>query len=184
MSLDSSSSLILTIIIMSTSCEFTAVHPQHSSFYPLTSKSSFSCSSLSSPPSPGVQKLTHFSLPSRLSMTRTFLNPGTPQQPLTHLALQRKVCSFEAQKTVSPLSPPMLFFMLSFQPGRGFWEQSTQTLTLPPFKSFQTFSLSCRESGKPLAVAQDRQVRSRLCPCPSCWLPGSCRALPPTSAAN
>ena len=182
MSLDSSSSLILTIIIMSMSCEFMAAHPQHSSFYPLTAKSSSSCSSLSSPTLPGVQKFTHFSLPSKLSVTWPFLNGGTPQQPQTHLALLRKVCSFEAQKTVSPLSPPMLFPMLPFQAGRDFWEQSMQTLTHPSFKSFQT--PSCRESYKTLAVDQDRQVTSQLCPSSSCWLPGSRCALRPPCTAN
>lgn len=182
MSLDSSSSLILTIIITSMLCEFTAVHPQHSSFYPLTSKSSSSCSSLSSLTFPGVQKFTHFSLPPRPSITWTFLNPGTPQQPQTDLALLRKVYSFEAQKTVSPLSPPMLFLMLPFQPGRDFWEQCTQTLTHPSFKSFQTPSY--RQSYKTLAVDEDRQVMSQLCPSSSCWLPGSCCALRPTCTPN
>lgn len=179
-SLDSSSSLILTIIIMSMSCE--AAHPQHSSFYLLNSKSSSSCSSLSSSTFPGVQKFTHFSLPLRLSIAWPFPNPGTPQQPQTHFVLLRKVCCFEAQKTVSPSSPPMLFPMLPFQPGRDFWEQSMQTLTHPSFKSFQT--PSCRESYKTLAVNQDRQVTRRFCPSSSCWLPGSCCALRPTSTAN
>lgn len=40
--------------------------PQHNSFYRLTSKPSSSCSFPSSSTSPGVQNLTHFSLPSRL----------------------------------------------------------------------------------------------------------------------
>lgn len=182
MSLDSSSSPIFTIIIMSMLYEFTAAHPQHSSFYPLISESFFSCSSLSSPTYPGVQKFTHFSLPSRLSIIWPFLNPGTAQQPQTHLALLRKVCSFEAQTADSPLSPPMLFPTLPFQPGRGFWEQSIQTLTHPSFKSFQT--PSCKESYRTLAVDQDRQVTSRLCPSSSCWLPGSCCALRPTCTAN
>lgn len=110
MSSDSSSSLIWATTIMPMSCEFMAVHPQHSSFYPITSRSSSRGSSLSSPTFPGVQ-LTHFSSPSQLPIPWLSPNTGAPRQPRTHLALPRQVCSFEAQ-TVPPRCPPMLFPML------------------------------------------------------------------------
>lgn len=92
MSLDSSSSLILTIIIMPTSCEFTAAHPHHRSFYPLTSKSSSSSSSLPSP--------TFFRCPKIHSLLYHggFPRHGpssapVPPPPQSHPALPRKVCS-------------------------------------------------------------------------------------------
>lgn len=106
--------------------------PQHSSFYTLTSKPSSSCSFPSSSTSPGVQNFTHFSLPSRLLLH----GPSLRQSLLSSHTLLR---SFESQRTVSLLGPPML----PCHPGSNFWEPSTQTLTHPSSLSFQT--PSCRE---------------------------------------
>lgn len=99
MSLDSSSSLIWATIVMPMSHEFMAVHPQHSSFYQITSKSSSRSSSLSSPTFPASNSpisLHHHSFPLHGPSLRQVLLGSH------HTPCSVKVCSFEAQ-TVSPM---------------------------------------------------------------------------------
>lgn len=108
-SLDSSSSLIWAPIIMATSCEFMAVHPQHSSFYPKTSRSSSRGSPFSSPTFPVSNS------PISLHLHSFPLHGPSPRQVLLGSHAHTLLCQgrFAAlEPRVLPMCPPMLFPML------------------------------------------------------------------------
>lgn len=178
MSLGSSSSLILTIITMSIWCEFMAAHPQHSSFYPLASNSSSSCSSLSSCTFPGLTQIYSFLF---TITTFSLYSPALTQVPL---AARDPPCSeegssFDAQKTASPSSSPLLFPTLPFQPGRGLLGATHADINTSSSQIFpdallqrmlQNFGSRSRQAGDEKALSLFLLLAARFLLCPSTYL--------------